>query len=141
MFDAGAIQAKAEFRHRWAWPAIAVTLAVVAVSESAVLAVRPTARVIVVQRRAPAPETRHEEPEPVQILSQSSPSRSEADDLWSPGGSGEALALRRQVLRFGLDGLPDPPAVLSQAESPAPGTPSSLRRYEFDKVMKLGGPS
>ena len=55
--------------------------------------------------------------------------------------------LRRQVLRFGLEGLPDLPSLLSQADgaAPAPGagseTPGLLRRYELNKVLDLGGPS
>jgi hypothetical protein len=140
MFQAGAIQAKRESRHRWVWPSIAATLAAVALSESVVLAVRPGPRVIVVQQPAPPPDRRPTEPEPVQILSQLSPSRSDGNQPWPAGGS-EAIALRRQVLRFGVEGLPDPPSLLSQVEGPALESPSPLRRYEFDKVMKLGGPS
>jgi hypothetical protein len=141
MFEAGVLHAKAESRQRWVWPSIAATLAVVALSESVVLAVRPGPRVVVVQQPAVVPASRPSEHEPVQILSQSDPSKSAEDELRSAGG-GEALALRRQVLRFGVDGLPDPPPLLSQSEGSAAEEPSPpLRRYEFDKVFKLGGPS
>ena len=140
MFQAGALHAKAESRRGWVWPSIAATLALVALSESVALAVRPGPRVVVVQQPSPALESRPAESEPVQILSQASPTRSEDIDLWSTGG-GEALAMRRQVLRFGVEGLPDLPSLVSQADGSASESPSPLRRYEFDKVMKLGGPS
>jgi hypothetical protein len=140
MFQAGVLHANAESRRRWVWPSIAATLAVVALSESVALAVRPGPQVMVVQQPAPPPESGPIEPEPVQILSQTLPTRSERNELWAAGG-GEALALRRQVLRFGVDGLPNPPALLSQSDGAAPESPSPLRRYEFNKVFELGGPS
>jgi len=140
MFQAGVLHWKGQFRRRWVWPSIAATLALVAVSESVALAVRPAPRVIVVQQPALVPESRPAEPEPVQILSQSPPSPSEGNDLWSTGG-GAALAMRRQVLRFGVDGLPELPSLVSQSDSSTAEASSPLRRYELNKVMKLGGPS
>ena len=101
---------------------------------------------VVVQQPAPVAEDRAVKPEPVQILIQAPPSQSAEQEPWLPAG-GETLGLRRQVLRFGLEGLPDPPSLLSQADgaAPAPGadseTPGLLRRYEFNKVLDLGGPS
>ena len=55
MFEAGARSARSAPQHRWVWPSIAAVLALVATSESMVLAVRPGARVIVIQ--APAPRS------------------------------------------------------------------------------------
>jgi hypothetical protein len=140
MFQAGVNSAKAQSPGSWVWPAIAASLAVVALSESVVLAVRPGPRVIIVQQTMPALESRPGEPEPVQILSQSPPTRSQGHEQWSSGG-GETIALRRQVLRFGLEGLPDPPSLLSQSDGSTTESRTPLRRYEFNKVMKLGGPS
>ncbi len=146
MFQAGVNSARTKFPGRWVWPSIAATLAVVALSESVVLAVRPGPSVPVVQQSAPVAEDRAVSPEPVVILVQAPPSQSSEQEHWLPA-SGEALDLRRQVLRFGLEGLPDLPALLSQADgaTPAPGadseTPGLLRRYELDKVLDLGGPS
>jgi hypothetical protein len=140
MFLAGALHAKEEFRRRWVWPAIAATLGAIAISESVALAVRPGSQMVAVQRPAPAPDGHPDLPEPVQILSQSAPSRSERDSLW-PAGGGEALAIRRQVLRFGIEGLPDLPPLLSQSDGSVTGPATPLRRYEFEKVIKLGGPS
>ena len=90
-----------------------------ALSESAALAVRPGPSVVVVQQPAPAAKDQAVTPQPVEILIQAPPSPSPEREPWPPAG-GEMLGLRRQVLRFGLEGLPDPPALLSQAEGAAP---------------------
>ncbi len=146
MFQAGVNFAQARSPHRWVWPAIAASLAVVALSESALLVARPGPQALVAQQPAPVAEDRAVRPEPVVILVQAPPLPPAEPEPWLPGG-GEALGLRRQVLRFGLEGLPDPPALLSQAEgtAPAPGAdsehPGFLRRYELDKVLDLKGPS
>jgi len=146
MFQAGVNSARTKFPSRWVWPSIAASLAVVVLSESVVLAVRPGPSVVVVQQSAPVAKDRAGGPELVQILIQAPPSQSPEQEPWLPAGN-EALGLRRQVLRFGLEGLPDPPSLLSQADGadPAPGagseTPGLLRRYELNKVLDLGGPS
>ncbi len=148
MFQAGvhAAQAQSQSPRRWVWPALAASLAVVVLSESALLAVRPGPNVLVVQQTHPGVGDLAVKPEPVVILVQAPPSQSSEQEHWLPG-DGETLGLRRQVLRFGLEGLPDPPPLLSQADgaAPAPGggseLPGFLRRYELDKVLDLGGPS
>jgi hypothetical protein len=146
MFQAGVNSARAQSPRRWVWPAIAASLAVVALSESALLAGRPGAKTLVVQQSPPGSGAPAVKPEPVVILVQAPPSLSSEQEPWLPGG-GATLGLRRQVLRFGLEGLPDPPPLLSQADGAAlpPGTdsetPGLLRRYEFSKVLDLGGPS
>jgi hypothetical protein len=144
MFQAGKIRAKANNRSRWVWPSIAATLAVVAISESVLLAVRPGPQVIIAQQQqqppAPARETRPAQPAAVQILTQSAPSRSEANEIWYAGG-GQSLALRRQVLRFGIDGLPELPPLLSQSDAPPTESPRTLRRDQLNKLLETGGPS
>jgi hypothetical protein len=145
MFQAGVNSAKAQTPLRWVWPAIAASLAVVAVSESVVMAVRPGPGVVVVQQPA-VQEDRAVRPEPVQILVQAPPSPSSEQEPWLPAGN-NAMGLRRQVLRFGLEGLPELPSLLSQTDGAAPAfgtgseTPGLLRRYELNKVLDLGGPS
>jgi hypothetical protein len=146
MFQAGVNSAKAQSPRRWVWPAIAASLAVVALSESAALAVRRGPSVLVVQQPAPVVPDQAVRPEPVQILIQAPPTQSQEQEPWLPAGS-EALSIRRQVLRFGVEGLPDRPSLLSQAEGATPAlgagseTPGLLRRYELNKVLALGGPS
>ena len=146
MFQAGVNSARTRLPGRWVWPSIAATLAVVALSESVALAVRPGPSVVVVQQPAPLAKEQAVKPEPVEILIQAPPSQSPEPEPWPPAG-GEMLGLRRQVLRFGLEGLPDAPPLLSQADgaAPAPGadsdSPRLLRRYELNKVLDLEGPS
>ena len=140
MFQAGVLHAKAESRRRWVWPSIAATLAVVVLSESVALAVRPGPRVMVVQQPAPQPESRPGAPEPVQILSQTLPTRSEGN---------RALGSRRRGdTCYQAAGAPLRGRRASKSSSAfflsrmaAPESPSPLRRYEFNKVFNLGGPS
>jgi hypothetical protein len=114
------------------------------VSESIVLAVRPGPRVIVVQ--APVPQQQAAASRPVEILSDAEPSRVREPVSYFPADGG-AIGLKRQVLRFGLEGLPDPPPLLTQEgrvsstlrSDSHPDAP--LRRYEIDKVLESGGPS
>jgi hypothetical protein len=145
MFQAGMISVRPGSRRAWAWPSIAAGLAVVAVSESIILATRPDPRVVVVRQEAAPAQNEVAGPDPVHILVEARPSsevRGGTRDL----GGGEGLGLRRQVLRFGLEGLPDLPLLTrSGGPAPAPGSvPESsepLRRFELNKVLALGGPS
>ena len=146
MFQAGVNSARTKSSSRWVWPAIAASLAVVALSESVVLAVRPGPDIVFIQQPAAVAKDRAIKSEPVEILVQAPSSPSAEQETWLPSGN-EALGLRRQVLRFGLEGLPDLPALLSQADGAAPAagaasdTHGLLRRFELNKVLDLGGPS
>jgi hypothetical protein len=142
MFQAGSLHARAESRRRWGWPSIAAALGLVALSESIVLAVRPAPQVIIAQQAQPAAESRPTEPAPapVQILSQSPAVEPQDPGMWYAGG-GESLALRRQVLRFGIDGLPELPPLLSQSDVPPTESPRTLRRDQLNKLLETGGPS
>jgi hypothetical protein len=142
MFQAGAVSSKAGLHHRWVWPSIAAALALVAVSESIALAVRPPREIVV---QAPAPSGGLSEPESIEILSQTPEDRTRAPDPWLPRGT-DSLDLKRQVLRFGLEGLPDPPPLLTQSRIGSEpdadsGESRLLHRYELNKVIDLGGPS
>ncbi len=146
MFRAGQVSARSRLLTRWAWPSIAATLAIVAAGEGVLLASRPEPRVVerlVIVREPATPQAA--QPEPLVILRQNPPIPTSSEPSW-PGES-DSLRLRRQVLRFGLDGLPEPPHLLSQAvEGPRPpGVPSEspglLRRYEYQKFLNLGGPT
>ena len=145
MFEAGAASARQAARRPLVWPSIAAMLALVAVSESvALLAVRNRSAAVVVQQPVPAMETPAAEPQ-VQILSQSTQPAASDRQEWLTGG-GQPVALRRQVLRFGLEGLPDPPPLLTHSGGTAPAadgaeSPPPLRRFELNKVLDLGGPT
>ncbi len=146
MFQAGVNSVRARTHRSWVWPAVAASLAVVVLSESVALAVRPGANIVVVQQPASGMKVPAIEPEPVEILIQTPPAPAAEPEPWTLSG-GEMLGLRQQVLRFGLEGLPDVPPLLSQADGAAPAAGSNsettgpLRRYELNKVLDLGGPS
>ena len=147
MFRAGQVSARSRSLTRWAWPSIAATLAIVALSEGVLLATRPGPRVVdrlVIVREPPSPSASR--PESVVILRENPPiPPSDSGPSWP--ASSDSLRLRRQVLRFGLDGLPEPPPLLTHSgESPRPTGRDSesagvLRRYEYPKFLNPGGPS
>ncbi len=147
MFRAGQVSARSRLLTRWAWPSIAAALAIVAAGEGVLLATRPEPRVVerlvIVREPAASPIAG---PEPVVILRENPPIPSaDLEPSW-PMAS-DLLRLRRQVLRFGIDGLPDPPQLLSQsvegARPPgeAPESSGLLRRYEYQKFLNPGGPT
>ena len=148
MFQAGVNSVQSRSTRQWVWPAVAASLAVVALSESVVLATRPRTDDLVARQQPPALPVLEPAvtPAPVQILVQAGPSREAEPESWLPA-AGAVLGLRQQLLRFGLEGLPDTPALLSQADgaAPVPGSKSDtsgpLHRYELNKVLDLGGPS
>lgn len=137
MFQAGERSARADARRPWAWPSIAAALALVAVSESVVLAVRPV-REVVVQAPAPRAEDRPDRAvSEVEILVQTPESRSSPE---GPPSAGGPLSTRRLALRHGLEGLPDLPPLVGRSGGGGDSA-EPLRRFELNKVMNLGGPS
>jgi hypothetical protein len=138
MYQAGQILAKPRSLSHWVWPSVAASLALVALSEAAMLAVRREPRVVerVVIVREPAAQ-----PAPVVILSQApSASSSEAGHSW--GSESESVQLHRNALQFGLDGLPEPPPLLTRSGvGGAPAPQETLRRFDYPKALDPGGPS
>lgn len=145
MFEAGRRSAIAPSRPRWAWPAVAASLAAVVLGQTVALGRRPEPRVVdrlvYIPRPAVAPV---DVAEPVVILNRN-PGAASSARLDAPAGS-PFLLLSRQVERFGLEGLPDPPPLLTLSVGReanlgfVPNAPDVLRRYELDKVLDLGGP-
>ncbi len=153
MFLAGQRQQQRQTA-RWPWRAIAATLALVALGEGALLAFRPESepriveRLVVVQEpalpersepvRPPMPEP--EGPAPVVILSQSSkrPDRSSVFASSWPSDS-SYMQLRRNVLRYGIEGLPEPPplVMLSIGEGYVE-PPRRPLRFEVDQFLNPG---
>jgi hypothetical protein len=136
MFAAGRAAARAR-TGRGVWMALAASFGIVALAEAAFIARRPavvTERVVVITTPGgPVPRT--------------APTDSAAD---RPGVTAEALPplartdyerLSDQILRYGLDGLPDPPpaALVHSERRPAP-TWEQLRE-EFREVLDPGDPS
>jgi hypothetical protein len=147
MFRAGQVSARSRSPARWVWPSIAATLTIVAAGEGALLANRPEPRVVerlVIVREPPAPPA--DGPGPVVILRENPPIPSPDSEPSWPMAS-DPLRLRRQVLRFGLDALPEPPHLLSlsvEGDRPSGTTsesPGMLRRNEYQKFLNPGGPT
>jgi hypothetical protein len=138
MFEAGAASARAESSSRRAWQAIAAALALVAGAETLALATRPERLVVVREPATPREEVASKPP--VEILARS-PAPVAADEApWT--GGGEAITLRRQILRHGLDGLPELPPLLSlSGPASVEQPPAPLRGYDLIRMLDPGGPS
>ncbi len=155
MFQAGFQSARAGAPRTWVWPSVAAALALVSLSEWVLLASRPgPARSVGLPPAAvanaeaggsPSRPGNNPAPEAVHVLVQGPTQRTPEHENWPPAEIG-SLGLRQQVLRFGLEGLPDPPSLLSQADVSAPDdagaeSPQMLRRHELDRFLNPGGPS
>jgi len=144
MFQAGLASTQAWGRSRWLWPAVAAALAVVACGEGVVLATRrPSVRVVVVREPVKSSE---DQPAPVVILSHSPLPSSPVPDA-SAHTEPDALRLRRQILRFGVDELPERPPLLthSSGETKPPVSPplfpGVIRNPDYQKMIDSGGSS
>jgi hypothetical protein len=159
MFQAGAMSKPANSR-RWAWPAIAAALSAALAGESLFLGRRPAPQVVerIVFVPAPAGSARAE-PRPPGIANADS-ARTESrppgiaedhsggSERYSFGSSGAASDYQRfqnLVIRFGLDALPERPAVVSGTDAGASldrgGMPAgTLRRLELERILKPGDP-
>ncbi len=154
MFRAGQVRAtvRTTATQRWAWPAIAASLAAVALGEGIMLNNRPDPTSRVVERlvvvREPAPEsppTPEPPPEtpttaPVVILSQRPEPEHATWSLW-PSSSRYDVALRRQVLRFGVEGLPEPPPLVMQSTDERPASSGRMLQNEIESLLNPGEPS
>jgi hypothetical protein len=112
MFAAG--QAAAMPRGRWFWPASSAALLLVSLGLGTALAMRPapteTVRIVYRDVEKPAPTVPAPEPPPPSMQSQ--PDRVIADGT-PPRHGADYLQMRRQVLRFGVESLPDAPPLSS----------------------------
>ena len=129
---------------RWAWPSIAAALAIVALGEAVALRQRPGPRDfegLPVAQQPVAPNPKEPAPAPVVILVQ------------TPMEPGPAVApmlmgyeqLRSQILRLGIDSLPEPTPLASRFEISEPASRSessgTLLRSELARLLNPGEPS
>jgi hypothetical protein len=139
MFRAGQAAVQRSPRSRRAWIASAASLGVIALAEAFALAHRPPPRIVervVVVREPARPEV---EASPERTVAPAPP----ASEAWS---SGDVLALWRtpyerlaeQVLRYGLDGLPAPPATAWTGSEPQSSASRQLLQEEIHRVLDPG---
>jgi hypothetical protein len=117
MFAAG--QAAAPKRHG-VWPAASVALFCLSLGLAAALAVRPTetVRIVYVPREAKDVKPAPAPPTPVPEVTPAP--RPETDAMvadTTPTVGGDYLRLRRQVLRFGVESLPEAPPLASSGKT------------------------
>jgi hypothetical protein len=127
MFRAG----QAAAGRNWAWPASTAVLFATSLVLAGMLVVRPagteTVRVVYVPAERPAPAP----PGPRAPTPPSTPTPPTVQSVALPPASAPYLALREQVVRFGVDSLPDLPPLTTA--SPAP----TVDRL-FDPPQKSG---
>jgi len=166
MFEAGQAAARKRTQGTRLWPVLAASFACLATGEAFVLTRVREPKVIerVVAREVPAPRA-EPVPEPAAIAEAPEPNRDSSvvilkeRPLDAPrrttgparldGPDFSYAALRRDVLRFGLDALPEPPPIAfstaSDSEERAPistPTPRILRRpSDIDALLNPGGSS
>jgi len=120
-----------------AWVAVAASLAMVAIGEGALLMRRPPVEVVerVVYVPQPAPSAERIAVElGVPVASQSS----RVDFAMAKRSLDQLTA---QLLRFGLDGLPEAPAASWGSAGPSPVSSQRLLQEELRKILDPGGPS
>ncbi|MFO0957756.1 MAG: hypothetical protein U0800_09905 [Isosphaeraceae bacterium] len=132
LFEAGRAAGRRS-RDRF-WAAAVAGLALVSIGEGAMLALRPTPREVerLVLIREPSPDPTPSEVRPEDPVPRPYPSWPVTE---SPRGR-----LQRQILRYGLDGLPPTP-IGSAADSRPEATIGSLLRSELDALKNPGGPT
>jgi hypothetical protein len=115
MFRAG----QAAAGRSWAWPASTVVLFATSLVLAGILALRPTGtetvRVVYVPAERPAPAP----PAPRAPTPPTTPAPATAEAVAWPPASAPYLALREQVVRFGVDSLPDLPPLTTASPAPS----------------------
>ena len=149
MYEAGRASARPGVLARGGWPAVAAAFAALALGEAAVLARRPESRIVerlvYVAPPAPAPSA----PNPDDTAVEAAPAPVWGDPfIGSTGLAGtDYQRLLDQMLRFGLDALPDSPSFASVGRggssslTPKMESAGTLRRNEIDALLNPGGPS
>lgn len=140
MFRAGRRSA----RRGWVWPSASAALALVVLGETAYFTTRPAPEPRIIERERIVEVPKAEYSAPVVILRRNPAAAVDSvpvvpTDL---GGDSGWLAiqdnyrLREQALRFGVDGLPDPPPSASRAD---PARDRELFRTEIQSFLDPGG--
>lgn len=139
MFQAGQAAARSSRPGRQPWIAIAASLALIALGEAALLAHRPSPRVVerVVVVRQPSPIPLEPADEPIAV---SSPRPKPDADPPSLGRT-DRERLAALVVRYGLDGLPASPRNVWPESRPWPASSGRMLHAELRKLLEPGDPS
>ncbi len=136
---------QASARSRWAWPSATAALAILALGEGALLALRPMPEPRVVERIVEVPAPSPASTAPVVILRQNPAEDRDKVDLGidSPFtqetgtlARQDSYHLRNQALRFGVEGLPEPPPL---AANIGPNRDDESFRSEIQSILDPGG--
>jgi hypothetical protein len=122
MFRAGQQIAR---RPGWLWPSATIVLACFSVTLAAILVLRPAPAPVERIVYLPAPEQPPGPPAPDVLASPAEAGLSSAEEMTSSGPAGNYYQLQKQMLRWGLDGLPDP------QPAPLPAPPVSVDGLAF----------
>ena len=158
MFQAGAISRVSVKTRRWVWPAVSAALSLALAGESLFLGARPAPpvveRIVFVPAPQPAPAAIASatvaqagvSPEPQFTPRQLAVASESFPFAWLDVES-DYQRLQELMIRFGLDALPERPAVVSRSDggdlSPAPGLrpAGALRSLELERILNPGDPS
>ncbi|HEV3259514.1 MAG TPA: hypothetical protein VG013_21795 [Gemmataceae bacterium] len=134
----------------WMWRGVSAGLATLSVALGAALVMRPSQppveRTVYVQPHAPPPAAPPVSRPPAPQDTGTAAAAEEPDSLPAPT---ERLALQKQVLRWGLDGLPNPPST-APAEQPLtvdgllgapPSASDSPAFFRLDSLIHFGDKS
>jgi len=138
MFESGQAMPRRASPGRWVWPASTASLALISLGMAGALVSRPEPRVIerLVYVRESPPEH-----DPVVILRQEPTPPATTPPV--PRSFESYERLDRRLLRFGAEGLPEPPLLLSTEFTALDVTSEksgSLLRSEIAKLLKPGEP-
>jgi hypothetical protein len=158
MFQAGAISRSTAKPRRWVWPAVTAALTIALAAESLFLGTRPAPwvveRFVLVPAPQPAPAAveaaaaaqANVSPEPENTRPQLTAASDPFPFAWW-GVESDYQRLQDLMIRFGLDALPERPAVASRSDggnrSPSPGLrpAGALRSLELERIFNPGDPS
>lgn len=137
------------------WPALAASLAALAIVQGVMLAARPGPRVVerivyiatpaapsVSQTPAPAvaeAESQAGPPAEVMILSRADGRRRAPESTWPEFF--HYLQMRQDILKGGVDALPEPPPLAMFAGGKAPQSSRELLQTELESLLTPGNPS
>lgn len=129
MFQAG----RESMRTRWVWPSATAALVLIACGEAAFFTTRPTPEPRIIERIVEVPTVEYSAPV---VILRRNPVSTEPDPRPERLTAYDNHHLRDQALRFGVEGLPEPPPPASRID---PDRDRELFRAEIRSLLDPGG--